>query len=121
LLRKIINSFGYAFRGIAHVFQTQRNARIHTSVAVFVTASGFFFHITSIEWCFVVFCITMVWSAEALNTSNEPLVDLVSPDYHPLAGYAKDAAAAFVLLLAIGAFCIGSVIFIPKTWAYLFG
>lgn len=41
---------------------------------------------------------------ELLNTAIEAVVDLVSPDYHELAGRAKDlgSAAVFLALLAFG-------------------
>lgn len=62
----------------------------------------------------VVLCIALVISLEALNTAIEHLTDLVSPDYHPLAGKAKDVAAAAVLIAAMGAAVAGGLIFLPK-------
>ena len=55
-------------------------------------------------------------AAEAFNTAIERLVNLVSPDFHPLAGDVKDVAAGAVLICAIVAAIIGLIIFIP----YLF-
>jgi diacylglycerol kinase len=55
--------------------------------------------------------MAMVLAAEAMNTALEYLVDLVSPEYNELAGKAKDAAAAAVLILAIAAAIIGLMIF----------
>jgi diacylglycerol kinase (ATP) len=54
-----------------------------------------------------------VWVAEALNTSIEYLVDLASPEIHPLAGKAKDVAAGAVLVAAIGSAVIGGLVFGP--------
>ena len=62
----------------------------------------------------------LVLSAEAMNTAVEFVVDLVSPHYHPLAGKAKDVAAAAVLLAAFGAVIIGLIIFLPKIEALFF-
>lgn len=58
--------------------------------------------------------MALVFASEALNTALEYLTDLVSPDYHPLAGKAKDAAAAAVLVVAAAAFAVGLIIFLPK-------
>jgi diacylglycerol kinase (ATP) len=55
----------------------------------------------------------VVMAAEGFNTSIEKVVDLVSPEYHPIAGMAKDIAAGAVLITAIGAAIIGLIIFIP--------
>jgi diacylglycerol kinase len=51
---------------------------------------------------------------EALNTAIECLTDLVSPEFHPLAGKVKDISAGAVLIAAIGAAVVGAVIFVPK-------
>jgi diacylglycerol kinase len=66
------------------------------------------------EWCALVSAIALVWAAEALNTAVELLTDLVQPERHPLAGRAKDAAAAGVLLASIGAAVIGALVFLPR-------
>ncbi|MBQ4525574.1 MAG: diacylglycerol kinase family protein, partial [Bacteroidaceae bacterium] len=43
----------------------------------------------------------------------ERLVDLVSPERHPVAGDVKDVAAGAVLICAIAAAIIGCIIFLP--------
>jgi diacylglycerol kinase len=114
MLQKRIKSFGYAFKGIASLFASQPNARIHAVVLSFVVAAGFYFKIDKTEWLAVVLIAALVLSAEAMNTAVEFVVDLVSPDYHPLAGKAKDVAAGAVLLAAFGAVVVGLIIFLPK-------
>ncbi|MEL7021044.1 MAG: diacylglycerol kinase family protein, partial [Bacteroidota bacterium] len=108
-----IKSFGYAFQGVAELFGTQPNARIHLCVLVLVTVAGALLGLTTVEWMFIVLSSAAVLAAEAANTAIEYLTDLVSPDYHPLAGKAKDVAAASVLLMATGAAIIGVIIFLP--------
>lgn len=56
----------------------------------------------------------MVIAAELINTAIEELTDLLSPNYHKKAGYAKDASAGAVLILAIASAIVGSMIFVPK-------
>ena len=106
-------SFGYAFKGIATLFRTQPHAWIHLVSALIVVALAYFFDVKPWEWVALVLCITLVLATEALNTSIEFLTDLVSPDFHPLAGKAKDTAAAAVLICAMGAAMVGFLIFAP--------
>lgn len=110
-IQKRLDSFGYAFKGIKDLFLTQRNAQIHLTVSIFVIIAGFFFNISKTEWLICILLIGLILAAEALNTALEFLTDLVSPDYHELAGKTKDVAAAAVLLLAIAAAIIGVMIF----------
>ena len=114
MLKKRLDSFKYAFAGIRDLFKTEPNATIHLIAAILVIALGFFFSISPTEWCFVVFAIAIVFSAEAFNTAIEHLTNKVSPEFNELAGKTKDAAAAAVLFAAIGAAIVGVVIFLPK-------
>lgn len=106
-------SFAYAFQGIKHVLRTQHNAWLHAVATIVVLAMGLAFHITNTEWCCLVICLTVVWTAEALNTALELLTDLVSPEFHPLAGHSKDVAAGAVLIAALGAGLVGTIVFTP--------
>lgn len=112
-LRKRIKSFGYAFKGIASLLKKEHNAWIHCIAIVVVTLAGLHFGITRTEWCIVCLCFGMVLAAEGFNTAIERLVDLVTPDFHPVAGDVKDVAAGAVLICAIVAAIIGLIIFIP--------
>ncbi len=117
MLKKRIQSFKYAFAGIGHFAKSEPNAIIHLLAAITVIALGYFYSISTTEWCLVIFAIGMVLGAEAFNTAIEYLTDLVSPDYNELAGKAKDVAAAAVLIMAITAAIIGVIIFLPKILA----
>ena len=112
-LKKRIKSFGYAFKGIASLLKKEHNAWIHCLAIVVVTTLGLYFHITPTEWCIVLLCFGMVLAAEGFNTAIERLVDLVSPERHPVAGDVKDVAAGAVLICAIAAAIIGCIIFLP--------
>lgn len=112
-LKKRIRSFAYAIQGIRSFLRKEPNAWIHCCAIVVTTIAGSYFHITPTEWCIVLLCFALVLSAEAFNTAIERLVNLVSPNYHPLAGDVKDIAAGAVLITAIFAAIIGIIIFLP--------
>jgi len=115
-LQKRISSFRYAINGLKVLFQTQPNARIHLAAAGLAVFAGFYFQLGGTEWLALTFCIAMVLSLEAMNTAIEYLTDLVSPEFHPLAGKAKDVAATSVMLASIGAVVVGGIIFLPRLW-----
>jgi len=108
-----VRSFGHAWRGLMLLLQTQPNARIHALATVLVVAAGALFGITPAEWALIVLSMVCVWAAEALNTAVEFVVDLASPEHHPLAGKAKDVAAGAVLVAAIGSVIVGVFVFGP--------
>lgn len=69
----------------------------------------------------IVLCCALVLSLELLNTSLEAVVDLASPEVHPLAKVAKDAAAAAVLVGSGGALVVGVVVLGPALWRLITG
>lgn len=117
MLKPRLKSFKYAFNGFADLIKTQPNAWIHTGIAFLVVLAGVLLQLSATEWCIISLTIAIVFAAEAFNTAIEYLTNLVSPGYHPLAGKTKDAAAAGVLVLAIGAVVVGIIIFLPKLYA----
>lgn len=111
--KKRLKSFTYAAKGIQSVVSQEHNAWIHLTVGLLVVGAGFFFGIERSEWIAVVLCIGLVLAAEAFNTAIEQLVNLVSPDRHPIAGLVKDIAAGGVLICAITAAVVGLIVFTP--------
>jgi diacylglycerol kinase len=113
-MKKLLRSFGYAFKGLSYAYSTQLNFRIHLVIMAIALLLGWYLHISANEWLWVLLCITMVLAAELLNTSIETLTDMVSPGYHEKAGHVKDVAAAAVTITAIFALIAGCIIFIPR-------
>ena len=114
LLRQRAASFGHAFRGVAVALRSELHLRFHAAATVVVLGLGFYCQITRLEWALVALAVAGVWTAELLNTAIEALTDLASPNYHELAGKAKDVAAGAVLLAALGALAVGLLIFGPR-------
>ncbi len=112
-LKKQYRSFGYAFKGLRSCIGKEQNLGTHLLVAVAVLAAGWLFGISRGEWIAVILCIGIVIGAELINSAIERVVDLASPDYHPLAGQAKDIAAGAVLIVAIAAAAVGLIVFLP--------
>ena len=120
-VRARARSFVHAGAGVAAMFRTQPNARIHALVAFAVVGAGLAFDVSRLEWCWLVLAIALVLAAECLNTALESLADAVAPEPHPLVGRAKDAAAGGVLLTAIGAALVGLLVLVPHLLASLRG
>ncbi len=108
-----IRSFKFAFVGIWTMLKSQHNAWVHACATVAVVLAGFYFHVSTPEWCWLVLAIMAVWTAEALNTAFEFLADVASPEFHPLVKHSKDVAAGGVLISAIGSVVIGLLVLGP--------
>lgn len=112
-IRKFIKSFGYAAEGLVTALGEQ-NLRFHYTCVVIVVIAGLLTGLSVMEWMILVLTMALVIGAELFNTAIECVVDLASPDIHPLAKQAKDIAAAAVLVFATTSVIIGMLIFLPK-------
>lgn len=110
-MKRFFRGFVFALQGIRVAFREQLNIRIQSGIAILVVAAGFYFGITALEWCVVLLTIALVIGLEMINSAIENLVDLITRDYHPLAGKVKDIAAGAVLIAAVLAVVVGVIVF----------
>jgi hypothetical protein len=66
------------------MLRCQHNAWIHGIATLVALGAALFFRVTVGDWCWIILAISIVWTAEALNTAFEFLADAASPDFHPL-------------------------------------
>lgn len=112
-IRSRLRSFGYAFEGWGHVLRNEPNSWIHAFVSAAALIVAAWLHLPLRDWAVLLLTIAIVWAAEFFNTAIEKVVDLASPQEHPLAKVSKDVSAAGVLLAAITAILIGLLILGP--------
>ena len=113
-------SFGYALQGIGAAIRRERNFKVMLAMGAAAVVAGFALRLDAMSWVAVVLMIGLVLCAELLNTAIESVVDLASPDIHPLAKYAKDLAADAVLALSACVGVAGLVIYV-RAALLLFG
>lgn len=111
---RFFRSFGFAASGIRAALRSEQNIRFHFTAAAIVVIAGFLTGLSLYEWIAIVLVIGGMLAFEMFNSSMERIVDLASPDLHPLAKQAKDMAAGAVLVFAIASAIIGLLIFLPK-------
>ncbi len=128
---KFLKGFKYAFRGLIHCINNERNMRFHTAVMLYVLVFSPFFTLSKTQYVVLIITISSVISAEMLNTAAEELADLSAADYNPLARAAKDIAAGAVLVCAFFSVVVGIILlwqpdafvriyefFLAKPWCF---
>lgn len=111
---RFFRSFVFAYAGIRAALKSEQNIRFHFTAAVIVVIAGLLTGLSAVEWMMIVLVIGGMLAFEMFNSSMERIVDLASPNLHPLAKQAKDMAAGAVLVFAIASAIIGLLIFLPK-------
>jgi len=99
-----------AFRGLRVGSQGQSSFFVHLPVACFVLAAAAQLHVTPIEWCILVLCISSVLAAELFNCGLETIARAITQEHNPHIRDALDISAAAVLVTALGAIVVGGII-----------
>jgi len=113
-MKGFLDSLNYAISGIVHVFKTQRNMKIHFTIAILVILASILTYVTRFELIAVIISISFVIFAEMMNTAIETVVDLITNKYHQLARIAKNVGAGASLITAINALIVGYIVFYRK-------
>jgi diacylglycerol kinase (ATP) len=108
-----LQSFRHAGAGIGFMLRTQHNAWIHLAITLMACLAGVWLRLNSADWRWLTVAISLVWSAEAMNTAFEYLCDVVSPEFHVAVAKAKDIAAGAVVICSGGAVVLGLLTFWP--------
>jgi len=108
-----VKSLGYALAGWLYMMRYQKNTRIMSVSSIVMFVFALWLQIDFTSWAILILTITAVWMAEFLNAAVEAVVNLATPEFHPMAKVAKDVAAAAVLLGAVASILVGLLILGP--------
>jgi diacylglycerol kinase (ATP) len=101
---RLVKSFGFAWAGIAYTWSHEPNFRIEVVVGILAVFLALWLQVSPVP---ILVMAAIVLSLEIMNSAVEAIVDLASPDIHPLAKLAKDAAAGAVFLASLIAVIVG--------------
>jgi diacylglycerol kinase len=111
--RRFIRSFKYAFEGIHFAFRNDQNLLVHLLVAFIVINVSIALRVTPAQMAILGLTMMMVITAEMINSAIEKMVDLITKEHRQEAKIAKDVAAGMVLVTALAAVIIGTLILLP--------
>jgi diacylglycerol kinase len=114
-----VRSAMHAFHGVKHVFEHERNARIHLMFALLALLLGVVLQISAAQLAAVFFAVIIVFLAEIFNTAIERTLDLIDLRENERIKLIKDMSAGAVMLAAAGAVAIGFAIFAPAIVRYM--
>ena len=114
----LVKSFGYAASGVVQA-GSERNFKVDVVAAVVVFAACALLQVPAWGWAVVAMCVGVQLAMETVNTAIEAIVDLASPDIHPLAKRAKYCAAGAALITACASVVVGLIVFVPALLALL--
>ena len=112
--KRLVDSFNFAIEGLISALKNEKHMKVHILAAIIIVILAIVINASKVEILIISLSVSFVIITELVNTAVEAIVDLVSPERHPLAKLAKDVAAGAVLVAAINALCVGYLLFYDK-------
>ena len=100
---RLLSAFGFSMAGLQATWADELAFRQVVFLGIAGLIGAFLLPLNALERALWILPIGISWVTELLNSAIENVVDLASPDLHPLAKKAKDmgSAAQFVALSLI--------------------
>jgi diacylglycerol kinase (ATP) len=109
--RQIWRALQWSIKGLGAAWRHEASFRLEACLCAGLLPLGFWLGHGAIEKALLCGSLLLVLSMELLNSAVEAVVDKVSPEFHELAGRAKDMGSAAVLLLMFNvALCWGLIL-----------
>ena len=112
--KRLVDSFNFAIEGLISALKNEKHMKVHILAAIIIATLAIVINASKVEILIISLSVSFVIITELVNTAVEAIIDLVSPERHPLAKLAKDVAAGAVLVAAINALCVGYLLFYDK-------
>jgi diacylglycerol kinase (ATP) len=114
--KRVAKAAVYSSQGIRAAFQNEAAFRQEVLFALIMIPVAFLLDVDGTYRLLMVSSILGVLVVELLNTAIEAIVDRIGPEFHELAGRAKDTGSAAVLISIM----ISAYIWIEALWASYF-
>jgi diacylglycerol kinase (EC 2.7.1.107) len=101
-------------KGLQAGWRHEASFRLEAMLAVVLVPLGLWLGHGALEKIALVLPAVLVLSGELLNSAIEAVVDKVSPEFHELAGRAKDMGSAAVFLLLVFTMLCWGLILVPR-------
>jgi len=109
--RQIVRALKWSWKGLRAAWSHEASFRLEVLICVVLLPAGLWLGRGAVEKALLAGSLLLVLAMELINSAVEAVVDKVSPEFHELAGRAKDmGSAAVFLLLANVALCWGLIL-----------
>lgn len=119
MVKRLIQSFKYAGRGLYQTWCDEMNFRIEVIVTVIVLVLGWLLDFDIIKMVILVVTCGFVLALEVVNTMIERISDLLKPRLDHYVRQIKDLSSGAVLIAAVTAIGVALFLLAPPLWALL--
>ncbi|GAB3104288.1 diacylglycerol kinase [Lysobacter terrae] len=111
---RIFKAAKWSMQGLAAAWMHESSFRLEVYLFVILAPVGWWVGQTPVERILLIGSMLLVLSAELLNSAVEAVIERYGPEFHELAGRAKDMGSAAVFVLMINVLLVWGAILLPR-------
>ena len=112
--RQLFKAMRWSMQGLRAAWRHEASFRLEALLFVVLLPLALWLGHGALEKIALFLPLALVLSVELLNSAIEAVVDKVSPEFHELAGRAKDMGSAAVFLLLVSTALVWALILLPR-------
>ena len=112
--RRILMATKWSLQGLRFAWLYESSFRLEVYLFVVLAPVGWWAGQTPVERVLLVGSMLLVLSMELLNSAVEAVIERYGPEYHELAGRAKDMGSAAVFVLMMNVLLTWGAILLPR-------
>lgn len=111
---RILKATVWSLQGLRSAWLHESSFRLEVYLFVVLAPLGLWLGRTGVERALLVGSLLLVLAIELLNSSIEAVIERYGPEFHELAGRAKDMGSAAVFVLMLHVLLVWGVILGPR-------
>ena len=113
----MLHALRWSLSGLRLCWKLESSFRLEVYMFVLLAPLALWLGQTAVEKVLLVGCMVLVLAVEVVNSAIEAVVDRWGPEWHELAGRAKDMGSAAVFLLLMNVIFVWGVLLWPRLTA----
>ena len=111
---RMLQAAKWSIQGLAAAWLHESSFRLEVYLFVLLAPLACWLGETPVERVLMIGSMLMVLSVELLNSSIEALIERYGPEFHELAGRAKDMGSAAVFVLMLNVLLTWGLLLVPR-------
>ncbi|UNK49071.1 diacylglycerol kinase [Lysobacter sp. S4-A87] len=113
---RVLKAARWSMQGLRAAWLHESSFRLEVYLFVVLAPLGWWLGQTAVERVLLIGSVLLVLSIELLNSAVEAVIERYGPEFHELAGRAKDMGSAAVFVLMMNVVLTWGAIVVPRLW-----
>lgn len=111
---RILKAARWSMQGLQAAWMHESSFRLEVYLFVVLAPTGWWLGQTPVERVLLIGSMLLVLSVELLNSAVEAVIERYGPEFHELAGRAKDMGSAAVFVVMMNVLLVWGALLLPR-------